>query len=109
MSTTGTREIDLETFATRHPEAFLIDVREPGEYVAGHVPGAVLIPLGRLDDRVEELPRDRTVHVICASGNRSLRATDALIGAGIDAVSVAGGTSGWIHSGRPVVTGETEA
>jgi len=105
MSPTGTLEIDVEVFAGQQPDAYLIDVREPGEYVTGHAPGAVLLPLGQLGERVGELPTDRTVFVICASGNRSLRAAQALAQAGYDAVSVAGGTGAWIRSGRPVVTG----
>ena len=109
MPTTGTLEIDLEGYAARHGSTYLIDVREPAEYVAGHVPGAALVPLGSLGDRVGDLPRDRTVYIICASGNRSLRAAQALAGVGFDAVSVAGGTSAWIRSGRPVVTGDRPA
>lgn len=83
----------------------MIDVREPAEYVDGHVPGATLVPLETLAERSAELPTDRTVFVICASGNRSLRAVPALAGAGFDAVSVAGGTKAWVRSGRPVVAG----
>ena len=106
---TGTPEIDVETLAARREQAFVLDVREPAESVAGHVPVAVPIPLGELAGRLGELPGDRTVHVICASGNRSLRAARALVTAGIDAVSVAGGTSGWVQSGRPVATGPAPA
>jgi rhodanese-related sulfurtransferase len=83
-------------------------VREPAEYAAGHVPGAILMPLGTLDGRAGQLPRDRTVYVICASGNRSLRAARVLSSAGFDAVSIAGGTSAWIGSGRGLVTGSGE-
>ena len=83
----------------------LIDVREPMEYRAGHVPGAALVPLGRLPEKLDEVPTDRPVHVICASGNRSLQATDFLRARGIEAYSVAGGTSAWQGSGRAVVTG----
>lgn len=110
MSRTDTLEIDVEGFAAVVAGgASVVDCREPGEYVAGHVPGAVLIPLGVLVERAGELPTDRTVYIVCASGNRSLRAARALVGAGYDAVSVAGGTSGWAASGRPVVTGERSA
>ena len=110
MSPTDTLEIDVEGFAAAVAGgAFVLDCREPGEYVAGHVPGAVLIPLGSLGARVAELPPDGTVYVVCASGNRSLRAAQALVGAGYVAVSVAGGTSGWVASGRPVATGERSA
>lgn len=106
---TGTPEIDIEGFAARREQAFLLDVRELAEYVSGHVPGAVLIPLGELAGRVGELPGDRTVHVICASGNRSLRAAHALVTQGIDAVSITGGTAARVRSGRPVATGSAPA
>ena len=99
-------EVTLESFAAAHADgAPVIDVREPGEYVSGHVPGAVLMPMGQLPSRTGELDRSRPVYVICASGNRSSAMTDYLRGAGFDARSVAGGTSGWVGAGRPVVTG----
>ncbi len=101
-------QIDLETFATAYGDGgYVLDVREPGEYVSGHVPGAVLMPMHTIATRVAELPTDRRIHVICASGNRSLSVTDALLRAGYDAVSVNGGTSAWRMSGRPVATGMT--
>jgi rhodanese-related sulfurtransferase len=104
MSTT-TPEIDLETFAAARDRATVVDVREPAEYAAGHVPGAVLVPMGQLAARMDELDRGTPVFVICASGNRSLAMTDVLRHAGYDAASVAGGTSAWIRSGRPVEAG----
>ena len=85
--------------------AAIIDVREPGEYAAGHVPGAVPIPMGQLPNRMAELDRGAPVYVVCASGNRSATMTGFLRNAGFDAYSVAGGTSGWARSGRPVVGG----
>ncbi len=85
--------------------ATIIDVREPGEYVAAHVPGAVLIPMGQLPGRMAELTRGAPVYVVCASGNRSATMTDFLRNAGFDAYSVADGTIGWARSGRPVVGG----
>ncbi|MEO5981704.1 MAG: rhodanese-like domain-containing protein [Pedococcus sp.] len=99
-------EATLEEFATAHAEgATVIDVREGGEYVAGHVPGAVLVPMGQLPSRTGELDRSRAVYVVCASGNRSGAMTDYLVHTGFQALSVAGGTSAWVSSGRPVVTG----
>ncbi len=87
--------------------ATLLDVREPEEYVTGHVPGAVNIPQADLASRLEELPRDRPVTVICQLGMRSLRAAQFLKQAGFSQVStVAGGTSAWFGAGRPMVTGE---
>ncbi|MFI7547430.1 rhodanese-like domain-containing protein [Actinoplanes sp. NPDC049599] len=100
------REIDQRSFAAAHRDgALVIDVREPFEYVEGHVPGARLMPLGQLSSHVSELPRNAPVYVVCASGNRSLSAAGYLIAAGIDAWSVAGGTGAWIHSGHPVTRG----
>jgi len=65
------------------------------------VPGAVLIPMGQLANRMGEIDKTSPAFVICASGNRSSAMTDLLRGAGFDAVSVAGGTGAWTRSGRP--------
>ncbi len=100
------REVSLERFAAaRVSGAEVIDVREPDEYEAGHVPGARLIPLGQVPSYAHEIDCSRPVYVICASGNRSKTATDVLCRAGVDAYSVAGGTRAWIESGRPSITG----
>lgn len=100
------REIDQVTFAARHADTpLVIDVREPQEYAAGHIPGARLLPMGAIPARLDELPTDAPVYVICASGNRSLSVADQLAERGIDAWSVAGGTGAWTESGRPIVTG----
>ncbi len=100
------REVDLATFArAQEAGAVVIDVREPMEYVMGHVPDARLLPMGRVADSVAELPREVPVYVICATGNRSLTAADFLARAGVDAWSVAGGTTEWARSGRPIVRG----
>jgi rhodanese-related sulfurtransferase len=99
-------ETTLEQFAAAHADgAAVIDVREPAEYASGHVPGAVLMPMGQLPSRTGELERTGPVYVICASGNRSGAMADYLVRAGFDARSVAGGTSAWSQSGRPVVVG----
>ncbi|HKS48090.1 MAG TPA: rhodanese-like domain-containing protein [Amycolatopsis sp.] len=90
----------------------LLDVREPDEWVAGHVPGAVHIPLGELPGRVGELsrfPDDKPVYVICRSGGRSARATAWLNASGWDAVNVAGGMKSWHVEGRPVVSEQAGA
>jgi rhodanese-related sulfurtransferase len=82
--------------------AYLLDVREDDEWDAGHVPGAVHIPLGELGARYTELDRDRPLYVICRSGNRSARAAQALAGAGWDARNVADGMIGWHDAGLPM-------
>jgi len=99
-------EIDVhQLHAARAEGAEIIDVREPAEYVAGHVPGARLVPMSQLGARVQEIPRDRRVYVVCASGNRSGAMTDLLRARGVDAVNVAGGTKAWRAAGLPVVAG----
>lgn len=101
-------EIEADELARRRDEGavHLVDVREPDEYVAGHVPGAVLVPLGEVPDRVDEFRSDGTTYVICRSGARSMRACEFLATQGVDVANVAGGTMAWVESGRPVDTGD---
>ena len=100
-----TPEISLEAYAAERETGVTIDVRERAEYAQAHVPGAVLVPMGQLASRLGEIDLSARVHVICASGNRSKPMTDLLVASGFDAVSVAGGTRGWIKSGRSVGVG----
>ena len=102
-------EIDLDSFAAAHAAGGLvIDVREPDEYIDGHVPGARLMPLSRLGALAPDAPNGQPVYVICASGNRSKAGAGLLAQRGIEAYSVAGGTGGWARTGRPIVTGAHE-
>jgi len=102
-------EVDVDILAEAHAQgAVVLDVRNPDEYEAGHVPGAKLIPLGELGARQDEIPDGDPIYVVCASGGRSLTATKAMVQAGYRAVSVAGGTKAWVETGRPVVTGINE-
>jgi hydroxyacylglutathione hydrolase len=81
----------------------VVDVREPWEYQQGHVPGAVLIPLGQLGSRLNELDAEKPVAVICASGSRSQSAAALLGQKGFKTVyNVTGGTSAWRRSGLGV-------
>jgi rhodanese-related sulfurtransferase len=99
-------EIDVTELAARKAEgAPVVDVREPDEYTVAHVPGAVLIPLGMVPERVDEVPAAGTVYVICKSGGRSRRAVEYLLAQGLEAVNVAGGTDAWIDAGEPVAVG----
>ncbi len=98
-------EINIDELARRLDDgANLLDVRQPDEYEERHVPGAQLIPLAEVPDRLAELPSGQ-LHVICKSGGRSLRAAELLRANGVDAVNVAGGTDGWAETGRPTVAG----
>lgn len=100
------REVDVRTFASAHRDgALVVDVREPYEYVSGHVPGAEPVPMRAVQGRLGDLPRSRPVYVICATGNRSLTAAAWMASAGIEAYSVAGGTGAWASAGGPLVTG----
>ena len=83
--------------------ALLVDVREAWEWAAGRAPGAHHVPLDRLAARMDELPRDRRVVVVCRSGNRSAHATTMLRGAGVDAVNLDGGLHAWSAAGLPLV------
>ncbi len=87
--------------------ALAVDVREPQEYMLGHVPGAINLPLGSIAARIAELPRDREVVLVCNTGNRSSLAAQLLLREGYDGAKVAnleGGTSAWRTQGRPVET-----
>ncbi|THA26725.1 rhodanese-like domain-containing protein [Streptomyces sp. RKND-216] len=96
------REVTVEELAAaRERGVRVLDVRSPQEYAQGHVPGAVNVPLEELLADPASAGSDG-VHVVCQSGRRSLEAARALEQSGVTAVSVAGGTSAWIESGREV-------
>lgn len=83
----------------------LIDVRTVGEYAEGRVPGAVNVPLDQVGPQhpsIAALSKEEPVYVICASGRRSLPASDQLASLGFKAINVQGGTSGWASQGLPL-------
>lgn len=95
-----------EAFSKREAGAFILDVREPEEWQEFHVPGSTLIPLGELENRVDELSGDQEIVVVCRSGNRSQAGRDILLQAGFTQVtSMTGGLKEWRSSGYPTVTG----
>ncbi len=100
-------EVGIDSLQTPGRNGLLVDVREPEEYLAGHVPGALNVPQADLASRLEELPRDQRLVVICQAGMRSLRAAQFLRQAGFaDIATVTGGMSAWLGAGRATVTGE---
>lgn len=107
-TTTGQRRdvtvADLAARLDAGTETFVLDVRTAGEFAAGHVPGAVNIPVGDLAARIAELEphKDAEIWTICAVGGRSAAASDLLASAGYTAVNVDGGTNGWIAAGHTV-------
>ena len=89
--------------------ALIVDVREPNEYVQLRARGAVLLPLGRLNNRVKDLPRDREILLMCRTGGRSANATQFLAASGFENVTnVDGGILAWHNAGLPTTSGEPE-
>ncbi|MGH4017214.1 MAG: rhodanese-like domain-containing protein [Pseudonocardiaceae bacterium] len=91
--------------------AVLLDVREDDEWVAGHAPDAVHVPMGQVPQRLEEIAAafpDPPVPVVCRSGMRSAKVAAYLSGIGLDAVNIDGGMQSWATAGRPLVA-ETSA
>lgn len=92
-----------EAVASIDSGALLLDVREHFEWIDGHAPDAVHIPMGELGERVGELPTDRMIVCICHVGARSAMVADALNRGGWTAVNVQGGMRAWAAAGYPVV------
>lgn len=84
-------------------EVLFLDVREPHEWKAGHVEGALHVPMQQLRDEVGRLPQDRRIVAVCRSGARSGAVTGALRQAGFDAVNLVGGMHAWAGAGLPFV------
>lgn len=81
----------------------LVDVRETDEYVAGHLPGAVNIPLSLLEMRFNEIGRDKPIVLVCAKGGRSAMAADFMASqAYADLYNLVDGTMGWMLRGLPL-------
>ncbi|HEX2722854.1 MAG TPA: rhodanese-like domain-containing protein [Gemmatimonadaceae bacterium] len=80
------------------------DCREPQEYNLGHIPGAVFIPRGQMETKIEAvIPRDRKVVIYCATGNRSALAAETMMQMGYgDVASMAGGFRDWVEAGGEV-------
>ena len=99
------RDVDVQTTAAlrEQPDVMILDVREQDEWDAGHIPGAVFMPMGQVPDRLSEIPKDKTVIVQCRSGNRSSQVTDFLVQQGFTNVhNMAGGLKAWQSAGLPV-------
>jgi hydroxyacylglutathione hydrolase len=103
--------LDLDRLASQlsagGPDApLVIDVRQAGEYEAGHVPGSIRIGAGELPEMLDRLPRDRPIATICASGYRSSVAASLLRAAGFTRVgAVPGGVPEWAAGGHPLAYG----
>jgi hydroxyacylglutathione hydrolase len=88
--------IDVKQKLDARESVFILDVRQPEEYAQGYIPKAYLIPLGDLDKRMNEVPKDRYLIVVCQSGGRSAKASQQLEDSGYKNVhNMLGGTSAW--------------
>jgi rhodanese-related sulfurtransferase len=91
---------DLKT-ALDEGRATLIDVREFFEFQAGHVPGAMHMPMHTIPVRMDEIPSSGEVYVICESGSRSWQVAAFLQQRGVRAINVHGGMGSWRMAGFP--------
>lgn len=100
------QEISIDEYQKKFPtnaDYILVDVREIEEYAAGHLPGAVNIPLSMFQLRVNEIERDKPVVLVCARGGRSAMAAEFMETQGYsDLYNLVDGTMGWMMDGLPL-------
>ena len=97
MPSVSAAELNEKLKAPKRP--LVVDVRQPEEFRTGHIVGAKLIPLGELSQRLTDLPKDKEIVCVCATGSRSRSATKMLIREGYTAVNMNGGMMTWSGSG----------
>jgi rhodanese-related sulfurtransferase len=86
-------------------DSYLLDVREPDEWAAGHAPGAHHVPMMEVPARLAEVPADADVVIVCRSGGRSGQVVSYLMGHGYDNVrNLDGGMQSWAAAGRDMVS-----
>lgn len=85
-------------------DATFLDVREPFEYEAGHVAGSLHVPMNEVGGRLDEIPRDHRIVVVCHLGQRSALVSDFLRRQGVDAYNLEGGLEAWAAAGYELVT-----
>lgn len=102
--TTATHELSADDAAKKIEagEAQLVDVRRDHEYEAGHIEGAIHIPLDELPARASELDREMPIVFVCKTGSRSAMATDAFRESGIEAYNLVEGIEAWVEAGKPI-------
>lgn len=100
--------LELQEKLKNGKQPFLLDVRQPEEFRSGHIAGAKLIPLGEMSHRFHEVPKDREIVCICASGHRSVPAASKLMAAGYTASSMKNGMAAWQMAKFPIKKGMSE-
>jgi rhodanese-related sulfurtransferase len=96
--------MDSKTVHASRQDLQILDVREDEEWAAGRIDGAVHIPLGQLERRVDELDRDRPVVTVCRGGGRAAQAAELLCSAGLSAEVMDGGMMKWAEDQQPFST-----
>ena len=89
----------------RLKEFVVLDVRQPSEFQVGHIASAKLIPLDKLKQHLNELPKDKSILCVCQSGSRSGVAARQLRAAGYTTINLRGGMGAWQRAGLPVKKG----
>jgi hydroxyacylglutathione hydrolase len=103
-------QLSIQDLVRQQNGLLVLDVRGRSEWDAGHLPGATLLPLAELPDRLAEVPEDRPLAVHCQGGGRSAIAASLLLSRGYRRVAnLAGGFGAWTQAGLPVVKGEEQA
>ena len=105
LSGGNTEHITINDYADQFDsrDHVLIDVRTAEEYRQGRMPGAKLIPLNEIGSRTDEIPADKPVVLVCATGNRSMVAAGQLSRAGFEQLyNLKGGTAAWARAGNPI-------
>lgn len=98
----GEVNVDQAYQMYQQSNTFVVDVRTQEEWDEYHAPNTTLIPLDELPNRLNEIPKDKEILVVCRSGNRSQQGRDILLQAGFNATSMAGGLKEWYARGFPV-------
>jgi rhodanese-related sulfurtransferase len=103
-STTLAREVSVDQAYAMYQQdgVFVLDVRTQEEWDEYHAPNTTLIPLDQLQARINEVPKDQEILVICRSGNRSQEGRNILLAAGYNATSMTGGLKEWYARGYPI-------
>ena len=96
------KDLTVDELRQNLDQYVVIDVREPYELRSGIIPGAVAIPMGQLQNRLNELDKSKAYAIVCASGNRSASVSSFMSQQGFDVSNVVGGMSLWIGSRHPV-------
>lgn len=99
----GLDQLPAVTASEVPADAYLLDVREPEEWAAGHAPGAGHLPMHQVPARLAEIPTDREVVVVCRAGHRSAHVVHYLRSQGrVNVRNLTGGMRAWVAAGRPL-------